>query len=72
VHNPSQLVDSLLDEVRGELCFCTHRSPVKATFHGLLSCQIITKYAGKEKELQAKLQKRYGAMPDIPYIATGV
>lgn len=43
VHNPSQLVDVLLDE-------------------------IVAKYLGQESQLLARLHRRYGEMPRVPYL----
>ena len=45
VHNPSQLAESLLDEIVG-------------------------KYLGKEPQLLAKLQRRYGEAPQVPYLSS--
>ena len=45
VHNPSQLAESLLDEIVG-------------------------KYLGKETQLLAKLRRRYGDAPTVPYLST--
>lgn len=71
-HNPSQLLPSVLDDVRRMCLFVSNMSYRRRLMyrHGWsrLLRQIIAKYAGKERQLSAKLQKRYGQPLDLAFL----